>query len=70
MNVNFKSMILYTNTTVTAMRTVQTPWAVTLVNAEKASLEMVSLAEVIAYYNLMKLFNFEYGSLFNFIFNI
>ena len=47
MNVVFMLVKLNPDTTVTAMPTVQTLWAVSCVNVEMDTLEMVSLAEVI-----------------------
>ena len=50
MNVQIMEVKLNPDTTVTAMPTVQTLWAVSCVNVEMDTLEMVSLVEVIAYY--------------------
>ena len=50
MNVQIMEVKLNPDTTVTAMPTVQTLWAVSCVNVEMGTLEMVSLVEVIAYY--------------------
>ena len=69
MNVKLLQVKINPDTPVRAMQTVQILRAVSCVNVEKALLEMVSLAEVITCYTVLKIFNLQYGLLENFILN-